>query len=429
MKFSYYDVYRLLFNKEAYIDINNDNSTNNYKYTHYNLRKQNRNDTSSLSFGSAFENSLLKADIISLNVFSDIDLKIISLICDEIFNPTSRINNTDRNSLTYGHNYYHYFEDEISESEISNAEFNHFMEVSYRKKKDIVDKAYVEDRLFGFLLFIYKIEIYKDIKSKTDYEDFIRILFYIGSLESRSEYLNYHGIDFKFLENNISNYRNILIKKSWYKDESEIRAFFRSLFYKAKNFYYFETSFIKYVYDEHATRSDSNIPFSKHEIEDYLIYCFENDSKSIKGIDKNFRHCYNLCFIRDWQQESLSSWKPVEKTIKKNKEDLLYKIIPKVYKEFLVYCVTAQDLYGTDNDSLKVGLSNDYPIKIFGSYDNLIQYLESDDFRDKIESPFEFLDEFLVFAREVNATKKYVYFEFKYPPVLNKLNALKRNHL
>lgn len=426
LKFSYYDVYRLLFNKEVYIEVNNDKFRGNYKYTHYNLRKKEGKNNSFASFGRAFDGSLLKEDVTSLKVFSEEELNIISLICERIFNPSIGTNNIDRNSLIYGHNYYRYFEDEIYDSEITNAEFNAFMKVSYQQKKNIVDKAYTEARLVGLLLFIYKVDIYKDIKSKTEYEDFIKILFYIANLKSDSEFLNYHGIDLDFLDNNISNYQDQLIIKSWYKNESEIKLFFRSIFYEDKEYYYFETDFVKHLYDKHGTNSDFNIPFSKYEIEEYLIYCFENDSKSITSIDKNFWHCYRLCFVKDWQQLSSNSWKSTEKIIKKNKQKILYKIIPKLYKEFLIYCVTTpQDLYGIERDSLKLGLPSDFLKKLFGSHDNFIKYLESNTFKDKLEQPYEFLDEFLVFAKEVNKAGQFIQFDFTYPPLLKKLNKLK----
>ncbi len=429
LKFSYYDVYRLLFNKEAYIEVNKDKSMGNYKYTHFTLRKKEGKDNSFASFGRVFEDSLLKEDITSLKIFSEEDLSIISLICERIFNPSNGTNNIDRNSLIYGHNYYRYFEDEISDSEITNAEFNVFMKASYQEKKNIIDKAYIQDRLGGLLLFLYKIQIHKDIKSKTEYENFIRILFYIANLKSVSVHLNYYSIDFDFLDLNISNYQDQLIRKSWYEDESEIKVFFRSIFYEKKEYYYFETDFVKHLYDKHGTSSDFNIPFNKHEIEEYLIYCFENDSKSLTSIDKNFWHCYRLCFVEDWKQLSSNSWKSTEKIIEENKRKLLYTIIPKLYNEFLVYCVTPHDLYGIGRDSLKLGLPSDFLPKLFGSQDNFIKYLESDAFKDKLEQPYEFLDEFLVFAKEVNKAGQFINFEFTYPPIIEKLNALKKNRM
>lgn len=423
LKFSYYEVYKLLFNKNMYLENNDSGFSGNSRYTHYRLRKKDKK--SSFSSFDTFNDSSLKEDIVALKIFSDSDIKIIGSICERIFDSSNSITNINRNSIIYGHNYYRYFEDEISDSAITNAEFNAFMKASFDEKKRIIDKVYNEDRLFGLLLFIYKVNIYQDLNSKTEYEEFIKILFYIVNLKSVTRYLHYHGIDFDFLDDCMSNYENLLISTFGYKDENELKEFFKSLFYEKKESYYFETDFVKHLYDRHAISSNFNLPFTKQEIEEYLIYCFDNDSKLIAGIDANFWHCYRLCFIKDYVQQTSNTWRPFQKIIEKNKEKLLNKIIPRYYKEFLVSCVRPQDWYGENKNSLKVGLPDDAPVKLFGSYENFIEYLESDSFKEKIEQPYEFLDEFLVFAKEVDKTKKFIDFDFSYPPVLEKLNEAK----
>lgn len=248
---------------------------------------------------------------------------------------------------------------------------------------------------------------------------------YIVNLKSGTRYLLYHGIDFEFLDECMSNYQNVLINRFGYKDEKELKEFFKSLFYEKKECYYFETDFVKHLYDRHAISSSFNLPFNKQEIEEYLIYCFDNDLKLIAGIDDNFWRCYRLCFIKDYVQESSNTWRPVQKIIGKNKEKLLNEIIPRYYKEFLVSCVRPQDWYGENQNSLKVGLPDDAPVKLFGSYENFIEYLESNTFIEKIEQPYEFLEEFLVFAKEVDKTKNFIDFDFSYSPVLEKLNEAK----
>lgn len=423
LKFSYYEVYRLLFNKNTYIENNDNGFSGNSRYTHYRLRK--KDNKSSFSPYNTFNDSSLKEDIVALKIFSDNDIKIIGTICQRIFDSSNRVNNINRNSIIYGHNYYRYFEDEISDSEITNAEFNTFMNGSFDDKKQIVDKVYSEDRLIGLLLFIYKVKIYEDINSKTKYEDFIKILFYIVNLKSVTQYLHYHGIDFDFLDDCMSNFQNVLIKRFKYRDENELKEFFKSLFYEKKKSYYFETDFVKYLLDRHGINENLNIPFNKREIEEYLIYCFDNDSKLITGIDDRFWHCYQLCFAKQYIQENANTWGSSQKIIKKNKEKFLNNIIPMYYIDFLLHCVIPQDWYGENDNSLQVGLPKDRPLQLFGSHENFISYLESDKFKEKIGQPYEFLDEFLEFAKEVARTKKFIDFNFTYPPVLEKLENAK----
>ncbi|GEM51457.1 hypothetical protein EB1_12470 [Empedobacter brevis NBRC 14943 = ATCC 43319] len=51
------------------------------------------------------------------------------------------------------------------------------MTKSLEEKKEFVDDVYKNDRLIGLTLFLYKVKIHKDLKSKEEYENFIKILF------------------------------------------------------------------------------------------------------------------------------------------------------------------------------------------------------------------------------------------------------------
>lgn len=421
LKFSYYEAYGLLFSKDTYIENNKDGYSGNAKYTHYKLRKSDKKNNSFVSYCNSFENSLLKEDLISLDIFNDDELKTIGIICNRIFDNSNRVHNVNRNAITYGHNYYRYFEDEISASEITNTEFNSFLNATYEEKKQIVDKAYNDDRLRGMMLFLYKVDVYRDLKTKSEYEDFIKILFYIANLKSKTKYLYYNGIDFEFLDSCMNNYKNLPIDRFGYDNEECLKNFYKSLFYEKKAKYDFETDFVKYLYDRHGLNSTFNIPFNKEEINDYLEYCFENDSKLIKGIDDNFWHCYRLCFVKDWQSESSNTWRPITKVNETNKEKLLFNIIPNYFDEFLVSLVYPQSFFGEDDFSNKVAISTDSAIRIVGNLDDFITYLESDKLADIINGKSVFINEFLNFAKEVNKTKDYINFKFTYPPVLQKL--------
>lgn len=413
LKFSYYEVYSLLFNKNTYLE---------YESTHkiYRLKKNKQKDSSFSSFGNSFENSFLKENIISLAIFNDDELKNIGAICNRIFSDSDNIN-----SISYGENYYRYFEDEISESEVSNAEFNTFIVSSFEDKKKIIDNAHKKNKLGGFLLFIYKVNVHKDFTTKSQYEDFIKILFYIANLPPMNNYTYYLGIDFDFLNKCMNNRKDLLVQKFGYTNEENLKIFYKTLFYEKKKIYYFETDFVKFLYDRNGYMSTFSTPLSKEEIDDYLVFCFNNDSKLIKGIDNNFWHCYRLCFIKDWKSSGENSWNSTIKIIEANKEKLLFEIIPKYYKDFLLYCVVPQDWYGEDENSLKVGLSKEVILDLFGSYKGFIEYLESEQFNSKITEPIEFLDEFLIFAKEIEKTQKFINFDFHYKPVNQKLENIK----
>ena len=416
LKFSYYDVYRLLFIKSNYLENSNNVISGIHKYTHYKLKKIDSKKGSITSFSE----SVLNEDVKSLGIFSHSELSIIGFISERIFGDGYGSFDVNQNAITYGHNYYRYFEDELSESNISNTEFNNFMTKSLKEKKEFVDDVYKNDRLIGLTLFLYKVQIYKDLDSKKDYEDFIQILFYISRLKSHNRYLKYNGLDFEFLYNSMNDHHNLFIRKFGYKNLEEVKLFFNSLFYEQRDSYDFESDFMKFLYDKHG-HSDLSLPLNKKEIDEYLIYCFKINSKLINGIDEKFWYCYQLCFVKDWQVQNDRSWSSISKTIYKNRYKLIYFIIPKYFNEFLMYCIKPQDWYGQDNNSFKVGLSIEVINKLFDSVEGFILYLESHEFRSEIEEPFDFLEEFLVFVKEINQTKQYINFDFKYQPVLDKL--------
>lgn len=88
LKFSYYDVYRLLFNRNYYLDNKESAFSGERKYINYKLREKDKKDNLS-TFGKNFDNSLLKEDVLSTKLYTDFDIKIIGNICDKIFNKST----------------------------------------------------------------------------------------------------------------------------------------------------------------------------------------------------------------------------------------------------------------------------------------------------------------------------------------------------
>lgn len=425
LKFSYYDTYRLLFNKNYYLDNNETGFSGERKYINYKLREKDKKNNIS-TFGKTFDDSLLKEDLISMKLYTDFDIKIVGNICDKIFNKSTYGNIDSALSIAYGHNYFKYFEDEIAESAFTHAEFQTFMSADFITKQKIINSSYDDDRLIGLLLFIYKINIHQDIASRANYENLIECLFYIANLKSKVKYYKYSGIDFDVLDGFMNNYKNLVVEGFKYKNVDELKLFYKSVFYQKREFYDFETDYVKRLYDRSGSSTSVTVPFNRKEMEDYLCYCFDNNSKLITGIDNKFWHCYRLCIIKDWQQYTANSWSPKAKIIQENKDKLIYNIIPKYFDEFLVHCVYPQSFYGDDENSCKVGLSPDDPKKLFGSYKDFIAYLKSEKLNLQLSKPSEFLDEFLLFATEVSQTNQYIDFNFTYIPVVEKLKRSTR---
>jgi hypothetical protein len=436
LKFSYYDVYRLLFDKTQFIESRKDNGYSiNEKYNTFKL-KEKQNERSNIPTLRAFtsnpnfETSLLKEEIEKLGIYNELEIKTIGNICGRIFKDNNQITSTNSLSLAYGRNYYKYFDDEINDSHFSQAEFIQFINSDFTNMKSIVDKAKSDDKLTALLLFIYKIDVLTDLTSKLQYENFVKILYYIANLPSEGV-LRYNGIDQNFIYSTTYNGKNRLVSKFNYSNENELKQFLKPIFYENKAYYDFEPTYLKSLHETFSTDESLNVPFSKAEIREYLIFCFSHNINQITSIDSIFWDCYHLCFIKDWVRDESNGIRGQKVAIEQNKEKLLYEVIPKHLDAFLVNITIPQDWYGDDDNSFKVGISKNAPVELFGSIEGFTDYLKSERLQEKLtEYPSEFINEFLNFAEEViPISSGFIDFNFTYQPINDKLNQLKNREL
>ncbi|HFK5575114.1 TPA: P-loop NTPase fold protein, partial [Elizabethkingia anophelis] len=430
LKYSYYDVYRLLFDKQQFIDNrSNEGYSGNEKFNSYKLRQKENNENSpSFSAVKSFNQSVLKEKIEKMGVYNNSEIEAIGMICNKIFQENYNNKDTTSISLAYGQNYYNYFLDEISDANFLKADFLIFLTSDFSKMVEIIDKAKSDGKLVALMLFIYKLNLPEDLSTKNQYQNLVKALFYISNLDSNGRQ-RYFGVDRDFLYNTINNYKNRIVSNFGYESEEELKIFLKSLFYREKNYYDFEPDFLKSVYDYHGTSDSLKMPFTKDEIIEYLVYCFNCNIKQIESIDSIFWDCYKLCFIKDWVKANSKSYNGYTKIIEPNKEKFLFEIIPHYLDDYLVHVVTPQDWYGEEKNNFKIGISNNSPIELFGTIQGLIDYLESNKLKQKLsENPSEFVSEFLVFAKEVEAKKEFVDFHFTYKPIKQKLEKSIRSY-
>jgi len=421
LKFSYYDTYRLLFNRDSYLVIKEDGFSGARKYLNYKLKKSDKQTHNFPVNGKPFEESKLKEELENLKFYNELNLKIIASICDKLFNKSNFSNQDSALNISYGNNYYNYFQDEIPDSSFTYSDFKLFLEADFDKKKEIIDKAYEKDKLNGLILFIFKVSIFSDIKSKSSYQDFLKSIFYIANLKSLNSYTTYYGFDFETLNSFLHNYKDLTVEHFNYQNVEELKSFYSSLFYAKREYYDFESDFVKYLFDRSGTNSDVQIPFTRDEMEEYLSYCFDNDSKLINGVDDKFWHCYRLCIVNDWEQSTSNSWSKSKKIIKKNREKFLYNIVPLYLDEFLVTMVNPQSFYGEDQNSFKVGIREESALSLCGSIKDFIDYLESDKLLERLSKQSVFKNEFINFAKEFQNKNEYINFNFSFRPILKKL--------
>ncbi len=429
LKFSYYDVYKLLFDKQQFIDNRgNDGYNGQEKFNNYKLRERKSDTSLPFSLGKSFNKSVLKEEIEKIGVYNTSDIIDIGVICNRIFKDNYGDGATTSLSLAYGQNYYKYFNDEINDMNFLRTDFLIFITSDFSKMTEIVDKAKSDDKLIALILFIYKLNIFEEISTKIQYENLVKVLFYIANLDSTGR-RRYFGIDEKFLYETTSNYSNKIVMTFGYSDESELKQFLKSIFYQEKIYYDFEPDYLKNMYNYYGASDSLKIPFTKQEIIEYLVYCFNRNIRQIESIDSVFWDCYRLCFINDWRKANSRSYTSYTKFIEPNKEKFVDEIIPQYLDDYLVHIVMPQDWYGEEKNNFKVGISNNSLIDLFGSIQGLIDYLESDKLKQKLyEYPSEFIIEFLDFAKEVEIKKEFINFNFTYDAVKQKLENSIRSY-
>ena len=408
LKFSYYKVYCLLIQRDLFLKGNLDDYQGQQKYFNYILINDNE------GYGNnSFEDSKLSKVIQSLNIYSEGEINTIGSIINSLFRSYTK---SSALSISYGNNYYKYFHDELRENSISIKEFENFIVKSFKEQRRQIDKLYTDGRLYFFMIFLYKIEV-KELNNREQYENYVKILFYIGSLGADTEYLNYFPVDRGYIYDVITSNRDLLVEKFEYQNDNEFKEFIQSVFYSDKSSYDFEIDYLKNIYSGNGGLNTYIFPFTREEMKQYFMFCFNKISKGVKGVNDLFWDCYNLCFIEHWANERGNDYGVRPEIIEENKESLIYKVIPCFLDQFLIKMVNSHKISALDGDSYKLSVSNYLPLRLFANLDEFIVYLESEKLKVNIVSESLFLVEFLVFAKKVKREGPYVDFNFEYEPM------------
>lgn len=421
LKFSYYEVYRMLFNKQKFIDERKDNTTKGYdKYYSYRLKQQEKKSSSGIRLNGYFPDSVLKAEIQNLRVYSEAHLVDIENMLNYIFSDGTFSRKTTSLSLAYGMNYFKYFRDEIDPLDFLKEDFDRFIKADFEIKRNIIASAKQKANFDGLMAFIYKIDFINELTSKIGYKNFVNILFYIAHLPGEKT-RPYFGLDMEYLCGVLDNHDNRIVNSFQFSGESEFKNFIHDGFYSRLHSdayqYNFDAHFLQDVLKKRGHNSELGIPFTKKEVIEYLEDCLRHKSKQVTGINETFWDCYNLCFITAWRSTGNNSFSGYAKSIETNLDVLKYDILPLFLDEYLIQLVVPDG--EARNSQSKYGIDQNLGIKeIFGNTQNLIDYLKS----EKISNfPSEFKDEFIEFARRVLQEPEGTDFMFKYELVIAKI--------
>ena len=410
LKFKYYDVYVLLFlYKDRFLKLGDDKVITNkrrliLKYV----------DKPQFSKNTNFDDSELgKYLSLELNLSLN-DKQNIFLIVEDIFGYKHQFGDRDKLSIVYSDNYFLYFKDALDETGLSDVEFNESLKLSLPELKEKIDEWSNSNKLVLVIHKFYEFEL-KKLKDVTQYEIFIKAIFYICNLNTGDYSLSFAYSDFEL---KIENYQNNIVKQFYQNNIERFKIFVKGLFNDAPFPYVYPSNFLNYLYKNSYgddNYDDKERGVSREDMEIFLIMYLKKYLDSVVCLDYNVWTLFHNCNIVIWESGSRkNNYFPQAKK-------LLIEFMKKDLDSFLVEFVKPQDFYMSSPEDNKVGLSLSIKNIIFGSYEDFIKHIQSEEFLDSLSQPSEFYDEFLRFAKEFVYKGEVIEFDFTYQPIIDKL--------
>ncbi|MFL0110955.1 KAP family P-loop NTPase fold protein [Tenacibaculum maritimum] len=411
LKFKFYNVYSLLFtNRDDFVTIKNDG-----KKPGYILQPQKEGVITS-SFDE-FKGSKIEVYIKESLKYKDEEIASIGILLNNLFTKSTIYKHNL--SISQESNYYKYFKDELSNEDLSIKEFEKVMTLPFEEIKIKMNDWYNKGKLENARVHLYDTNIY-ELKNRMQYENYIKSMVHISKYKIKSirgeEIL--FGFDFSILWNNINNRRNCIVEK-YYSNVNELKKFVKSIFEEAKSPYKFEADLCYYIDDFIDINSDV---VDKNTVRGYLVNYFEKYISKLEKTDENFWTLFYLCRIGNYIETSNNTW--VKENVYLDDAITVFKnYMIKNLDYFLVIFVSTQPFYRDRTEDFKTGV-DEIAKSIFGSFEKFLEFLKSDELKNNLIAPSEFLEEFTTFTEQYIEKGMMLPFKFTYIPVLEKLDAI-----
>ncbi len=273
LKFFFYEVYKLLFlEKNRFLiyegDIFVPDSHNQIK--HYRLKNNNDEDIESkkgsIKYFYNFYDSILFSYLQKELNFSDNTLFLIDQITFKLFKINGEGDPKSPLSIVFSSRYQIYFQDKLSEGDLSEKEFIQMINLDnvdtmisvIRKWKEKIELSTILCRFFYLTL--------SDFSTKNQYENVLKTIFYLANIKTAIFYRGYLGYDYNELYKLFYNKDHKISDQFYNGNIEEFKNFVKSLFNDAKAPYLFESAFLN---DLLAYNKDGCI-LSESEIKEQL---------------------------------------------------------------------------------------------------------------------------------------------------------------
>ena len=398
LKVNFFDIYYALrVNKSTFIghDKSGYSRLNSYKLTL--IKKEDARYTP-----FAYEHSLLENYVITLGIYDESQLKQIKLIMNAIFSYSFE----KINSFSNSHSYDRYFNDSLNSLEITKEEFFGLLRLGFDEKKKIINKYYLDDKMFSLLSLIGYINIFNDLQNRKEYEDFIKMLFYIANLKPTSKFYSVFGFEFNYIIYNLFLIReNAIIEKYYEGNLTLLNEFIREVLYGASRPFIYEMGLLTYYYQEYPLEQEQSYAFSKYEVEELVSYYFTNNIVNMKQFEKEFWDYFHATRLKSWNASKYEYLPEIINTVKDT-------ILVIYTNEFLLSLLRKEDFYGKDNNHMKIGIS-EWVDEIFGSKEKLLKILKNENFIKITKGDVLFIAEFCSFLTLLlQSDMKFIDFNF-----------------
>lgn len=412
LKFCYNDVYFLIYSEKNKFIGNEDNSA--YRFSGGVRRISLKKDDKNCSFD--FSDSILKKYLLEKDIYSTKQLDNLKVLFQVLFLERSK----EPLAFAFNHNFYKYFNDEIDESEIPFANYQKVINSDWGIIANNIKKWQIDGKLFGLSAHLYHTNI-KDFDKKEKFENYLRLLFYLGNLEVREKNLNYFHLDYDYIDKCISNYENRISEKFYNSNTNEYKEFILSLLYKSTFPFIFEMRFCNHLYKK--MYDDENEILTKRDLKDYIVFGFRSFVELMDFNDEknNFFHLFHRSIlIENYQKEIGSNTWYERKIIFPEIKELSKNVIMKFPDQFLTEILEDGGRRSNAKEQKQIVGINSFVLNIFSSYDEFIVFV-----KDNINDEFSlFKNEFLKFAENLSPKDSFIEYDFIYPPIKNKLANL-----
>ncbi|WP_185249427.1 P-loop NTPase fold protein [Chryseobacterium bernardetii] len=405
LKYCYNEVYFLLYsNKSNFVGIDN---YSGYRYPGGIRRIGLKKDSQTSS--SDFNESLLRSHLLENKVYNISELEHIRVMFQILLSEVSY--KSESLAFSFNHNFYKYFSDEINESEISIRDYERFINLSWEHIIEYIDIWEKEGKLFGLLAHLYHTDP-RNFDSREKFENYIRLLFYLGKKN-----LKYFHLDFDYIDRTISNYDNRVTTKFYDKDVSLYEEFIKNLLYQGNFPYIFEMRIASYLFEKIYEEEDAVL--TKEILKGFII------SRCALFIDKMdyTKHDFFDLFYRTKLRENYRMdhfgdvWHTTDVVLPEIIEMLknAIKKFPDLFLADILQDGGRRERNKNTSENQIIGL-HDFILNLFSSYDEFIEFVKN----DISDETCVFKNEFLDFADKLPTKDDFISYDFSYPPVKNK---------